>query len=328
MIFSGRGSKYTMPSFTLRERLDLRRFFQGEKPADGPIVLSHRRIFIVPNRRGLGLALLLLIQWLTAINYNSNLGFVLTFLLVAVSLLAMLQGYRNLSELRFQPRQAKPVFAGEQAGFEVFISNPTPLPRYAVWLRLKGAQPVRVDIATDEGASAVLGIRAERRGWFHPGTVTVYTEFPLGIFHAWSPLNFRERVLVYPKPADDSAPFPVASGYGKLSRERHSAEEFAGFQAYQAGDPLRNIHWKGVAKGHAPQVKRYAGEQADDLLFSLDETPGADLEARLSRICRWILDAEAAGLRYALILPGTRLPPHSGADHCRRCLEALALFDL
>lgn len=316
-----------MASLTFRERFDLRRFFQGEKPGEGPIVLSHRRIFTLPNKRGLGLAGLLLIQWLTAINYNSNLGFVLTFLLAAVALLATLHGYRNLAGLRIHARRSKPVFAGEQASFELLVANPTPLPRYALWLKTKGAEPVRFDVAADESASPVLGLLAARRGWLRPGTVTLYTEFPLGILYAWAPMNFREEILVYPKPAADRLPFPLASGHGRLSRERHSAEEFAGFQAYQAGDPLRHIHWKAVAKGLEPQVKRYSGEQADDLPFSLEETPGGDLEARLSRLCRWILDAEAAGLRYALRLPGLRIPAGSGPGHSRRCLEALALFD-
>lgn len=316
-----------MSSLALRERFDVRRFFLGERPAEEKIVLSHRRIFIVPNRRGMGLALLLLIQWLVAVNYNSNLGFILTFLLTAVALMAMLHGYRNLAGLCLKPRPAKPVFAGEQARLEVFIANPTLMARYALWLRLKGALSARVDIGADESAVAVLGIKAERRGWLEPGTVTVYTEFPLGIFYAWSPLNFKERILVYPKPAADSLPFPRVLGHGKLGREPHSADEFAGFQTYQAGDPLRHIYWKGIAKGHEPQVKRYSGEQVDELLFSLNDTPGADLEARLSRICRWILDAERAGLRYGLALPGVRLAPTAGVGHCRRCLEALALFD-
>lgn len=317
-----------MASLTFKERFDPRRFFQGEKPGDGPIVLSHRRIFTLPNKRGLGLALLLLIQWLTAINYNSNLGFVLTFQLVAVALLAMLHGYRNLAGLRIHARRSQPVFAGEQAGFELLVANPTPLPRYALWLKTAGAEPVRIDIPADESASPVLGIFAAQRGWLRPGTVTLYTEFPLGILYAWAPMKFREKILVYPKPAADSLPFPVAAGYGRLARERHSAEEFSGFQAYQAGDPLRHIHWKAVAKGQEPQVKRYSGEQADDLAFNLEEAPGGDLEARLGRLCRWILDAETAGLRYSLTLPGVRIPARSGPDHSRNCLQALALFDL
>jgi uncharacterized protein (DUF58 family) len=316
-----------MASLTLKERFDPRRFFRGDKPAEGPIVLTHRRIFTVPNKRGLGLAALLFVQWIAAINYGNNLAFILTFLLVAVALLAMLHGYRNLAGLRIHARRSKPVFAGEQAAFELRIANPTPLARYALWLKAKGAEPVRLDIPADENASPALGLLAEKRGWQEPGTVTLYTEFPLGILYAWAPMNFREEILVYPKPAPDAVPFPLASGHGRLARLGQSADEFFGFQSYQAGDPLRHIHWKAVAKGQEPQVKRYAGEQADDLLLSLEETPGGDLEARLSRLCRWIVDAEAAGLRYALVLPGTRIPTGSGSVHSQRCLEALALFE-
>lgn len=313
---------------TLRRRFDVRRFFQGEEPVEGPITLTHRRIFIVPNRRGFGLALLLLLQWLTAINYSSNLGFILTFLLVAVALLSILHSYRNLSGLRVKPRRAAPVYAGGLAEFEVLVANPTPLPRWGVWLKARGAEPVRIDIGATESAPAALGFRTERRGWLQPGTVTVYTEFPLGIFHAWSPLNFTEKILIYPKPAPDRLPFPLLDGYGKLSRETRSAEDFHGFQAYQAGDPMRHIHWKGVAKGQDPQVKRYAGEQAERVVFDLNQTPGANLEAKLSRLCRWILDAEAEGKPYGLNLPGLHIAPRFGTGHCRRCLEALALFGL
>ena len=42
---------------------------------------------------------------------------------------------------------------------------------------------------------------------------------------------------------------------------------------------------------------------AQDFLLRLADTPGRDLEERLSQICRWVLEAEAAGMRYGLELP-------------------------
>lgn len=294
----------------------------------GPVTLSHRRIYIVPNRRGFGLALLVLGLWLTSINYSNNLGFILTFLLAALALLGMLHGYRNLAGLSIQPRRGPPAFAGGQASLDILLTNASPLPRYAVWLRYPGAEPVRADIGAEAMAAPTLGLKAERRGWLEPGPLRVYSEFPLGIFHAWSNLAFPERILVYPQPAPDQLPFPVSSGFGVVNRQRQGAEDFHGFQAYQAGDPLRHIHWKGVAKGLAPQIKRYAGGESDDLNLSYEAAPGHDVESRLSRLCRWVLDAEAAGLRYALELPGTHIASGSGAEHSRRCLEALALFGL
>lgn len=313
---------------SLRERLDLRRFFRGDRPRPGPITLDHQRIFILPNRRGLGFALLLVVQWLTAINYENNLAFLLTFLLVAVALVGILDGYRNLAGLQLQPRPSPPVFAGTQAAYEVVLRNSTAAPRHAIWLKTARASPVRVDVPAADGTTATLGLPAAHRGWLQPGTLTVFSEYPLGLFHAWSPLNFTERILVYPRPAAEPLPLPppIGAGTDRHGRDPQSTDEFSGFKRYESGDPTRHIHWKGIAKGQPPQIRRYTGEQGNELVLNLTETPGTDLEGRLSRLCRWILDAEAEGFRYGLSLPGIEIPPQRGSAHCHRCLSALATF--
>ena len=50
------------------------------------------------------------------------------------------------------------------------------------------------------------------------------------------------------------------------------------------------------------------------------------VEARLSRLARWVLDADSAGVRYELALPGTRIATDLGPAHRARCLEALATW--
>jgi uncharacterized protein (DUF58 family) len=56
------------------------------------------------------------------------------------------------------------------------------------------------------------------------------------------------------------------------------------------------------------------------------QTQGNDTEERLSNLCRWVIDAEQAGFRYGLLLPGKKLMPKSGREHYQACLQALALF--
>lgn len=66
-------------------------------------------------------------------------------------------------------------------------------------------------------------------------------------------------------------------------------------------------------------------EGNSELLLDFALTPGQP-EARLSQLCRWILDAEQSGVSYGLRLPHLIIPTAIGITHQRRCLEALALF--
>lgn len=314
-----------MGGLSLQERLDPRRFFRGERAVEGPVRLDHRRVFILPTRRGLALGLLLFIQILTATQYNNNLAFILSFLLASIALLSILYGYRNLAGLVLRSGRTEPVFVGEKVLFEIHLENPSPTPRLSVNILLKTAAPLTLSLPPADSLPIKLPIPTERRGWLYLPTVTLASIFPLGMFRTWSPINLKQRVLIYPRPAADPLPFPEYPG---ASGQRQASDDFHGFQSYQPGDSLRHIHWKGVAKGQGVHIKEYRGEEHSDVRLDWVRTPGADTEAKLSRLCRWVLDAEKAGLRYALSLPGTELTSASSPDHLRRCLEALALHGI
>jgi hypothetical protein len=53
-----------------------------------------------------------------------------------------------------------------------------------------------------------------------------------------------------------------------------------------------------------------------------------DLELRLSRMTRWVLDAEQRALPYAFRIGRHDFPAASGAAHQAACLRALALYGM
>jgi uncharacterized protein (DUF58 family) len=63
-------------------------------------------------------------------------------------------------------------------------------------------------------------------------------------------------------------------------------------------------------------------------IFDLEQAPGADLESRLSVMARWIVDAHARGETFGLRLPNLEIPPEPGEQQRRRCLAAIAEFEL
>ncbi len=308
------------------ERFRLSRFISGEKSVDTAVTLNHRRIFILPTLRGLGFALLLIILLLIAFIYNNNLIYLLTFLLASIFFITIFHSYKSLSGLIVQKGRNKAVFAGEAAGFDIVIDNPSDMERHQLKVVLQENHSLTLAAQTSE--CMTLYSVTQKRGWYEVGTVTVSSTFPFGLFRAWSPIKFGLKVLVYPKPSLHSIPFPQAFPTQSQQGARHKdGDDFYGLQEYQAGDSIRHIHWKAYAKGLGVFSKQYSGEHPlEEIWLDYGQTPGHDVEERLSQLCRWVVDAEQAGVSYGFCLPGLKLAPGQGLAHYQACLEALAMF--
>ena len=121
--------------------------FRFGRDEQSPIVLTQRRIFILPTPTGLLFAILLCVMLLGAINYNLSLGHALVFLLAGLGVVAMLHTFRNLIALRLTPGRAEPVFAGEIAHFQMYLENTHRQPRRALALAFGEHASVSVDVA-------------------------------------------------------------------------------------------------------------------------------------------------------------------------------------
>jgi uncharacterized protein (DUF58 family) len=97
---------------------------------------------------------------------------------------------------------------------------------------------------------------------------------------------------------------------------------------YQTSDSPRHVAWKTSARSELLLTKLFAGRAAAELWFDwLDLPANMHVEARLSRLARWVLLAEERGLRYGLKLPGVRVPLGEGFQHRERCLKELAIYN-
>lgn len=303
--------------------------FQWRGPQTGEIVLVQRRIFILPTRAGLVYAFVLVLMLTGAINYNLSLGYILTFLLASLGITAMLHTFRNLAGLRVSAVRVAPVFAGQNARFGVNLHNPTRSDRYSVALVLGRGDPDIVDVPAGHSAVPTIAVPAPRRGVLRPGRMTLYTRFPAGLYHAWSYVELDTCCIVYPQPAPAGLPFPPLRESGSEgSGVARGHEDFAGLRQYHAGDSPRHIAWKAAAREQGLLTKQFSGQAAAQLWLSLDLLPpDLDIEEKLARLARWVLDAHAAGHAFGLELPQVRLPMGTGEAQRDSCLEALALYD-
>lgn len=324
------------PLALLRRRFQ--RWWQARLPLSDTLVLTQRNVYILPTGAGWMLALTLAVLLVASINFQLNLGYLLTFLLAGSAVIGMHLCHANLRGLTLHLKAPEPHFMGTSTAFEVQLSSDRATPRYGIALAVHGTgrkEPHHwawTDVPAQGQTSVQVAFRPERRGLHRVPTLTAETRFPLGTFRVWTYWRPAAQVLVYPAPETPAPPLPPgeprASGTGSALSQ--GIGEFDGVRAYRRGDPLKLVVWKKAAKslatGTDDLVSRDAQQaQRHELWLDPARTGLTDPEARVSRLTAWVLQADRLGLDYGLRLPGAEIAPDSGAAHRRRCLEALAL---
>lgn len=296
-----------------------------------PIHLNQRRIFILPTRGGLLFAVVAFTMLLAAINYNLSLGYLLVFMVVSLGIVGMIHTFRNLLGLELTPLGASPVFAGEIARFPLQIKNPQRFPRLALSLNFENEAASFIhELKPNELTETKLAITSVQRGHLSVGKITLSTNFPLGLFRAWSYPHPEWQCLVYPKPI--FAPFPTsfASMREALAGKTSGGDDFSGLREWQNNESLRQIAWKNVAR--TPEflpllTKQFEGDGCIELYFEWEQvTSYLDTETKLSVLAGWIIEAAQQQERYGLRLPTTTIHSAQGEAHYHRCLTTLALY--
>lgn len=293
------------------------------------VVLGQRQVFILPTRHGLLFSLVLCALLLASVNYNNGLGYLLTFLLASMVIVSVLDTQRNLLHLRITPGACPPVFAGDNAHFDICLHNDRGTPRRALYLEHNKRVVARTAVGAHQSHCLPLLVPAPRRGWLPCPPLVLATDYPLALLRAWSRrIHLTQNCLVYPAPATDAAlallrDAAPASAPGTQA----GGDDYTGLRRYRVGDHAQRISWKTLARGQGLHTKEFLDGGQVTLYFDWQSLAPMETELRLSLLCRGLLDADGAGQRYALHLPNLTLGPDQGEAHRHRCLEALALFE-
>ncbi len=294
-----------------------------------PVTIDRRRIYILPSRFGLMLAGLLAAMLIAGLNYNSNLGLAFAFLMTSLALVAMHHCHRNLLSLSVDATAEADAFAGQHAAFEFILRNESAVDRCEIQVRCTAeAQSIKsVPAKAYERVTVMLPVA--RRGVTRLNQFELRSDYPFGWFRAWTYVQGSLTAFVAPVPRGDRALPAAAAAQGTLARaDTRGDEDFAGLRAYEPGVALKHMAWKVLARGGDAAVRSYTGLGAQPEWLEWSSVDGLEVEARLSQLCRWVLESEAAQRPYGLRIPGTELAPARGAAHCSACLRALAMHGI
>ena len=323
----------------------IQHWFEARLPLADSVTLTQRTVYILPTRPGLMLFVTLAVLLVASINYQLNLGYLLTFLLAGTALVGMHVCHGTLRGLAMNLIAPSAHYAGESTAFDIKLTNNRRSVRHGIGLSVLDPQAVNgkagaarrlawTDVPAQGSSLVQVAFTPQRRGLHRLPTLTAETRFPLGTFRVWTVWRPAAQVMVYPAPEPNPPPLPPgvprAQGAGSAARAQGSGE-FDGVRAYRRGDPLKNVLWKKAAKSSGQNgengglvVRDIAQAQRHELWLDIRQAGPPDLEHQLSRLCAWVLQADRLGLDYGLRLAALELKPASGEAHKRRCLEALA----
>jgi uncharacterized protein (DUF58 family) len=295
---------------------------------DRNAVFDRHHVYILPSKAGLLFALMIGGMLIGSINYSLNMGYVLAFWLIGLGVVAMLHTWRNLAYLNIAAGKAPPVFAGENARFSLIVSESNGRKRHAIGLKTNPDNIEYCNVPAFGTTEITLNTPTSKRGWLQAPKVSIFTRFPLGLFHTWGYVQCDVRCLVYPQPAKHSLPLPtlVQQSHALGLQAAQGDEDLSGLRIYRQGDSMRRVDWKASAREQGLYTKEFEGQGQFAPSLDWETTPGGNAEAKIAQLTRWVLDAHDAGLAFGLRLPNATLKPASDETHFREALKALALL--
>src|SRR5690606_8899671 len=271
-------------------RRRFRQWWQARLPLTDTVTLTQRNVYILPTRPGFMLGATLLVLLVASINYQLNLGYLLTFLLAGSAIVGMYVCHATLRGLSLALLQPPPQFVGASATLSVVLANTRRSPRHGIGLAvLDTAHDDHwswTDVPAQGTCTVQVAFRPDRRGLHRVPPLTAETRFPLGTFRVWTVWRPAAQVLVYPQPEAFPPPLPPGEprAGGANAARVQSTGEFEGVRAYRRGDPLKLVVWKKAAKSPELVSRDTMQAQRYELWLDLALAGHADTEHKLSRL--------------------------------------------
>ena len=206
----------------LSPRARVREWMFARLPRSDQLTLTQGNVYILPSRAGWAMLATLIVLLIAAINYQLNLGYLLTFLLAGSAAASMVVGHGNLRGLQLSLTHSGTqggCFAHAPCPMHISLHNARRSRRWGIGLALHKTRHntdhsdawTWVDIPEQGSTSVQLSFMPTRRGRQELPAISILTRYPLGAFRVWALWRPQTLVWVYPAPETHAPPLPAAS---------------------------------------------------------------------------------------------------------------------
>ena len=324
-----------MTMFAVKSKM-LRHFDMWLKkrlPHTREVELNQKRIFILPSSIGWLFVVLMILLFITSVNYQNNLLFSLTCLFVSLFVTSILATYQNLSGLVIRAVPSENVFSGGSAHLKVQLDSSRSNTKYALYTGFKDGQKSVVACVSNK-KSLSIDFKTSTRGYLHAPRISLYSVYPMGLFRCWTWVSLDFSVWVYPKARQcefNSSDYSLNSDGMKNNALINKStikgdDDFEGLNIYRQGESLKRIAWRHYAKTNTLLSKEFSSQKLAGEFLDWYALDGLGVEQRLEFLCGWVVEFNARKQAFGLRLPNQVIDKDTGASHKRNCLLALAQY--
>lgn len=293
----------------------LSRLLAGRK-REPEFVVNMRRVFVMPTRHGVMVAISILGVFAIAIRIQNNMLLLMAIALFVVFVLSLLWGGGNVRGLSAAVAHQSQIVAGETVLFSLRLSGDAR--GYDLYIDTgEGEVP-----ATSDSAHA-LAFTPAARGLHALPLVRISTFFPFGLARTWAWIS-PARVLVAPAP-DYAAARALLTGLTSRGQDDGNDSDGAdSLQDWVPGTPETRISWKQYAA--SDRLLEKTGDQTGGAVLDISYDLVAHLghEKALSAMTAAVLRAARAGRPFHFRLHGLEMR-HVEPQAAGRALDALAV---
>lgn len=294
-------------------------WLDNRQPKAREVTLTQKIIYILPSRFGLWYILLLILLYLLGTNYQNNLILLMSYMLFSVLLLSLTLAWRNLYNMTVSCAPVLSAYAEED--LMVPVSLQAALPRQQIHCYFNNNQPASF---ADNSPQVMVPLATGPRGYHSLPRLTIHSYYPFGLFNCKSMLNLDYHYWVFPKPLTTETVNSLGDNSGNKNQV---ADDFDTIRSYQAGDSLKLMLWKRLARDPSNPVVKHApsSPQPEPDWITIPAISGTALEVALSKACYLMLQLEQRSKPYGLRINSKSINPACGQQHLERCLRELAL---
>lgn len=313
------------PYFALREKLHT--LFVSNKHRGDSIRFSHKNLYILPSRLGLSFIFIAILNFLLATNYQNNLVLIVSYLMILLVILSLLQAYNNLKGLEVSFKGVQDCVAGAESSLTLALQHPNGKShglsiqwhKSVTSIATVGAQPMQVTLRHTHN----------KRGIYKRLRIKLTSHYPFALARVWSYLEPQESYFVYPKPVyQRDLALAQTSQVDAIEDDKgmqRGQSDFYSFTPFRTGDDFRRIAWRQYAKTNTLYAKEFTDPSSVEYVIDEKHFSG-NIETRVSAMADCINQARKGQKAFTFILGNNHIDADNSTTHYQECMRLLAQY--